>query len=91
MCFVRDAFRECCFLCGCLRERERRGVGRGSKARLCWEYVRKERVRVRERESERGFGVGEPVSQARCCLRNTVCGKVLTGSGSRGYYDGYGW
>ncbi len=45
----------------------------------------------RERERERGFGVGEPVSQARCCLRNTVCGKVLTGSGSRGYYDGYGW
>lgn len=60
-------------------------VGRGSEVRLCWEYVRK------EREKERGFGVGEPVWQVRCYLRNTVCGKVLTGSGSRGYYDGYGW
>jgi hypothetical protein len=59
---------------------------------LCWEYVRKGREKERETErKERGFGVGEAVWQARCYLRNTVCGKVLTGSGSRGYYDGYGW
>jgi len=54
--------------------------------------VRKGREKERETErKERGFGVGEAVWQARCYLRNTVCGKVLTRSGSRGYYDGYGW
>jgi hypothetical protein len=63
-----------------------RGVGRASEVRLCWEYVRK------ERERKRGdLGLESQFGKPGAYLRNTVCGKVLTGSGSRGYYDGYGW
>ncbi len=88
LCFVRDVFRECCCLC----EREKRGRRPGLLSTFVLGVCEEgEREREGEREKERGFGVGEAVWQARCYLRNTVCGKVLTRSGSRGYYDGYGW